>query len=109
MCNRKGQTILEFMLIIIIFLGVMITMKDDIKRHIQGRWHSAADDFGDQYDPQHVNSMTNYSTLINSDTVVQVINGSALIGSAMENGQWTNRVDTSNTLETTTGFTQVGN
>ncbi len=56
MRNRKGQTILEYTVILIIILGVMIAMKDYVKRGIQGRWKSATDDFGDQYDPQSVNS-----------------------------------------------------
>ena len=62
MFNRKGQTILEYTVIFIIILGVFIAMKDYIKRGVQGRWKSATDDFGDQYDPQYVNSNINYST-----------------------------------------------
>ena len=65
MFNRRGQTILEYTVIIIIILGVMITMKDYVKRGIQGRWKSSTDDFGEQYDPQFVNSDINFATQIN--------------------------------------------
>ncbi len=105
MHNRKGQSILEYTVIVIIILGVVIAMKDYIKRGIQGRWKSATDDFGDQYDPQAVNSSIMYATQVNSQSIVGVesdtVNGVV--------GQWTNRVDTSNSLETKTGSTQIGN
>ncbi|MBF0571205.1 MAG: hypothetical protein HQL12_04975 [Candidatus Omnitrophica bacterium] len=104
MQNRKGQSILEYTVILIIILGVMITMKDYVKRGIQGRWKSATDDMGDQYDPQSVNSSIVYATQSNGLSIVTVENGS----SASVCGQWTNRVDTSNSLETKTGYTQIG-
>jgi Flp pilus assembly pilin Flp len=109
MRNRKGQTILEYTVIVIIILGVMIAMKDYIKRGIQGRWKSAADDFGEQYDPQSVNSNIVYATQSNAQSIVTVVNGSSNATGQLEQGQWTNRVDTSNSLETKTGSTQVGN
>jgi len=104
MRNHKGQTILEFTVIIIIILGVLITMKDYIKRGVQGRWKSATDDFGDQYDPQFVNSNIVYATQSNSVSQVSVIN------TTVDNvpGQWTNRVDITNAVETKSGSTQVG-
>ena len=104
MRNQKGQTILEYTVIIIILLAVMVTMKDYVKRGIQGRWRSATDDLGDQYDPQYVNALTNYSTQVNSQSLVTVVNGS----DGADQGQWTSRSDVSNTLESKTGFTQVG-
>ena len=108
MHNRKGQTILEYTVIIIIVLGVMIAMKDYVKRGIQGRWKSATDNFGDPYDPQSINSSINYSTQTNASSSVQVINGSYNGGPQTVQGQWTSRIDLSNTWETKTGFTQVG-
>jgi len=109
MRNHKGQTILEYTVIVIIILGVMIAMKDYIKRGIQGRWKSASDDFGEQYDPQSVNSNIVYATQSNAQSIVTVVNGSSNATGQLEQGQWTNRVDMSNSLETKTGSTQVGN
>ena len=109
MRNHKGQTILEYTVIVIIILGVMVAMKDYVKRGIQGRWKSAADDFGDQYDPQSVNSNIVYATQANSESLVSVVNGSSNATGPTVQGQWTTRVDTSNSLETKTGSTQVGN
>lgn len=107
--SRKAQTILEYTVVVIIILGVMIAMKDYVKRGIQGRWKAASDDFGDQYDPQTVNSSINYMTLVNSQSVVTVINGQYQgPNEEVESGQWTTRTDASNTLETKTGYSQVG-
>ena len=104
MRNRKGQSILEYTVILVVILGVMIAMKDYVKRGVQGRWKSATDDFGEQYDPQFIGSNINYATQINSISSVLVtdatVNGVS--------GQWTNRLYTSNSLETKNGFTQVG-
>ena len=108
MRNRKGQTILEYTVIVIIILGVMIAMKDYVKRGIQGRWKSATDDFGEQYDPQAVNSNIMYATQVNSDSIVTVENGSDNSTGQLEQGQWTNRLDTSNAVETKIGNTQIG-
>lgn len=105
MLKRKGQTILEYTVILIIILGVVIAMKDYIKRGVQGRWKSAADNFGDQYDPQTVNSSINYATQVNSQSIVTVRN-ETVDGVP---GQSTIRNDWSNSLETKTGSTQVGN
>jgi len=109
MFNRKGQTILEYTVIVIIILGVMITMKDYVKRGIQGRWKSSTDDFGEQYDPQFVNSDINFATQINSMSIVNVENGQYTGGYQQEQGQWSSRTDTSNSWESKTGYTQVGN
>src|SRR5271156_6550001 len=95
MHNGKGQTILEYTVILIIILGVMITMKDYVKRGIQGRWKSATDDFGDQYDPSTVNSNIVYSTQGTSNSQVTVVDGSDSSTGQTLQGQWTNRLDTS--------------
>jgi len=109
MHNRRGQSILEYTVIIVIILGVMIAMKDYVKRGIQGRWKSAADDVGEQYDPQAVTSNITYATQVNSQSIVTVVNGSDGSTGTTQQGQWTNRVDMSNSLDTKTGYTQVGN
>jgi Flp pilus assembly pilin Flp len=106
MLNRKGQSIIEYTVIIVIILGVMIAMKDYVKRGVQGRWKSAADGLGDQYDPQAINSSVNYATQVNAQTIVQVVAGT---GPNSAIGQWTTRDDSSNDIETKTGSTQVGN
>jgi len=109
MHNRKGQTILEYTVIFIIILGALIAMKDYIKRGIQGRWRTATDDFGEQYDPTALNSDMRYATQVNGQSVVQVTAGNQIIDGVMTPGQWTGRTDYANSVETTTKNMQVGN
>jgi Flp pilus assembly pilin Flp len=106
--GRKAQTIVEYTVIVIIILGALIALKDYIKRGVQGRWKSATDDMGDQYDPQAVNSNIVYGTLVNAQTTITVENGTDDSGGPTINGLWTNRLDQSNSVETKSGFTQVG-
>ncbi len=109
MLNRKGQTLIEYTVIVIIIIGVMIAMRDYIKRGVQGRWKSATDDFGEQYDPQAVNSNIMYATQANSASTVTVEPGNDSSNGSTQLGQWTKRVDISNSAETKTGSTQIGN
>lgn len=91
-------------MIVIIIIGVMVAMKDYVKRGIQGRWKSAADDIGDQYDPTWINANIDFSTQVNAISTVTVVNQTV---NGVQ-GQWTNREDLSNTVETKTGSSQVG-
>lgn len=108
MHNRRGQSILEYTVILIVILGVLVAMKDYMKRGIQGRWKSATDDFGEQYDPTAINSDITYATLVNSQSAVTVVNGTSVVSSVTTPGQWTTRADYANSVETTTGNTQIG-
>ena len=108
MHKTKGQTILEYTVILIVILGTLVAMKDYIKRGIQGRWKSATDDFGEQYDPSAVNSDIRYSTQVNSQSIVAATPGNSVIDGVPSQGQWTTRTDYSNTVETRIGNTQIG-
>ncbi len=108
MHKRKGQSILEYTVIMVIVLGVVIAMRDYVKRGIQGRWKSSTDEMGDQYDPQHLNSDINVAVVTNSVSTVSTVNGTDSSTGTVVAGQWTNRMDQSNSTETKTGYTQVG-
>ncbi|MBI3601836.1 MAG: hypothetical protein HY209_02980 [Candidatus Omnitrophica bacterium] len=96
----KGQSFLEYSVLLIIILAVFLSMQMYIKRGIQGRWKSAVDEFGDQYDPRVANSAASYTLLSNSSTQVTVI--------PEANGQVTMRQDSTNAVETKAGSTTVG-
>ncbi len=46
---RAGQSTLEYAVLIIIVIGALLSIQVYIKRGIQGRLRSSADDIGDQY------------------------------------------------------------
>ena len=54
--NRKGQSTLEFAILIVIIIGALIAMQNFIKRGYQGRLRSASDEMGEQYSPGYVKS-----------------------------------------------------
>jgi len=51
MFNRKGQSTLEYALIIAVVVGGLLLMQHYVKRGYSGRLKSAADEMGEQYDP----------------------------------------------------------
>jgi uncharacterized protein (UPF0333 family) len=49
--RKKGQSTLEYAILIIIIIGALISIQVYIKRGIQGRLKGASDDIGTQFDP----------------------------------------------------------
>lgn len=97
---RKGQSILEFTILLTIVIGVFIAMQFYVKRGLQGRWKTSLDDFGDQYDPHLTNANVVTRIISNSSTQVQVIKD---VG-----GYWTQRADNSQSITLLNGATAVG-
>ena len=95
MGHQKGQSLLEYTILIIIILGVFVAMKDYIKRGFQGRWKTTIDDLGDQYDPRYINSKVIHTVVSNATTQVRAVDGrdDGVVG------QWTNRVDSSHSID----------
>jgi len=60
--NRKGQSTLEYAILIGIVVGALITMQIYVKRGIQGKLRSASDDIGGQFSPGLTTSEYNYTT-----------------------------------------------
>lgn len=49
--QKKGQSTLEYVVLVMIIIGALLTIQIYIKRGIQGRLKSATDDIGDQFSP----------------------------------------------------------
>ena len=100
MRNNKGQGTLEYVLVVIIILGVFIAMQNYIKRGFQGRWKASMDDLGDQYDPRLVNSLVTSTVVSNATSQVKVIYDTG--------GHWTTRTNETNAKETKDASTVIG-
>ena len=98
--NKKGQTLLEYAILIIIILAVFIAMQAYVKRGIQGRWKASVDSLGDQYDPRFANSFTNYATNSTANSLVYIV--------PVDGGFVTQRQDTTNSTESKAGQTTIG-
>ena len=53
--KRKGQSTVEYVVLIIVIIGALLWIQIYIKRGIQGRLKSAADDIGDQFSVGNTN------------------------------------------------------
>jgi uncharacterized protein (UPF0333 family) len=51
MFKRKGQSTLEYAIIIAVVVGALLAMQHYVKRGYQGRLKSASDEMGEQFDP----------------------------------------------------------
>jgi len=95
---------MEYLVLTTIILAVFLTMSYYFKRGVQGRWKSAIDDIGDQYDPRATCSSITQQVESNSSTLVTSVSAS-MFG---QNGVWTMREDHANSIETRSGGTVVG-
>ena len=64
--KRRGQSTLEYAVLVVIIIGALLTIQTYIKRGVQGRLKSATDDIGDQYSPGNTNSVK--VTTVSSNT-----------------------------------------
>jgi hypothetical protein len=93
--GKKGQSLIEYSILIVIVLAAFIATSTYIKRSMQGRWKNAVDDFGDQYDPRTATGTMTYTLQANSNSIVTVVPDGGVFT--------TQRTDISNSVENTTG------
>lgn len=94
----KGQSTVEYAVLIMIIIGALIAIQQYVKRGIQGRMRSATDDIGEQFSPGNTNiymsvqtsSRTNevyidgaYNTTLLGDEVTNMTSSANII-----NMQW---------------------
>ena len=60
--RKKGQSTLEYAVLIIIIIGALLSIQVYIKRGIQGRLKGAADDIGDQFSVGNTNVISTMTT-----------------------------------------------
>ena len=79
--RQKGQSTLEYAILIIIIIGALLSIQVYIKRGIQGRLKSATDDIGDQFSVGNTNVTTTMTTSSQSkDTFSGGVTSSLLLG-----------------------------
>jgi len=79
--KKKGQSTLEYAILIIIIIGALLSIQIYIKRGIQGQFKKAADDIGDQFSPGNTNvnrfmrvQSTTLDTFIDGTTESELLN-----------------------------------
>lgn len=68
--KKEGQTLLEYILVIICIVGALVAMQHYVKRAVQGRLRMAADQIGEQYEPKKLSGSR--TTSIDRDITVKI-------------------------------------
>lgn len=55
--QKKGQSTLEYAVLVMIIIAALLTIQNYVKRGVQGRLKSSSDDIGDQYSVGNTNSI----------------------------------------------------
>lgn len=84
--KRKGQSTLEYAVLIIIIIGALLSIQVYIKRGVQGRLKQATDDVGEQFSVGNQNALR----IVNShsstqDTFINGTSKSAILGNEIVN------------------------
>lgn len=61
--QKKGQSTLEYAVLIILIIAALLTFQNYIKRGITGRLKSSTDDIGDQFSPGNTNAVVATRTI----------------------------------------------
>jgi len=101
--KKKGQSTLEYAVLIVIIIAALLAMNQYIKRGLQGRLKSATDDIGDQFSPGN----TNYSktTTTGASEAQQFgINGIGVQSTVLLNAEVTNVNEQGNIINVQSEF-----
>jgi len=78
--KRKAQSTMEYAILIIIIIGALLSIQVYIKRGVQGRLRSAADDIGEQFSVGNTNTaVRTLSFSHTNDTYTSGVTRSALV------------------------------
>ena len=84
--QKRGQSTLEYAVLATVIIGALLTIQVYIKRGVQGRLKSAADDIGDQYSDGNTNSVKTTNTSSNvEETFSGGVSTSNILGTEVTN------------------------
>lgn len=101
--KKKGQSTLEYAVLIVIIIAALLAMNQYIKRGLQGRLKSATDDIGDQFSPGN----TNYTKTTNTGALELQAFGMNAVGvqeTRLLNQEVTTMAEGSNIINTQAEF-----
>ena len=75
--NRKGQSTLEYSILIAIIVGAIMIIQPYVGRALKGRYRDSTDNIGDQYDAGHMTA--DHTTTIEQSTAEEIF-GDASVG-----------------------------
>jgi Flp pilus assembly pilin Flp len=88
--QRRGQSTLEYAVLIVVIIGALLTIQVYIKRGVQGRLKQATDDIGDQYSDGNTNLI---KTTIRNSTTEEIFNAGSASSTIQNGGELTNTTE----------------
>ena len=88
----KGQSTVEYAVLIIIIIGALLSIQVYVKRGVQGRLRAAADDIGEQFSPGN----TNYLMTVTSSSHTNEVYTTGVQQSTLFDDEITNMVTIAN-------------
>jgi cytoskeletal protein RodZ len=88
--QKRGQSTLEYAVLIVVIIGALLTIQIYIKRGVQGRLKSAADDIGDQYSDGNTNEL---KTTIRNSSTEEIFNAGTSTSTITGSGELTNTTE----------------
>ena len=98
--QRRAQSTLEYAVLVIVIIGALLSIQNYIKRGVQGRLKSAADDIGDQYSVGNTNVIKHTFTSSNTLDTFGVNGQVGVSKSTLLNDEITNSYEKSIILDT---------
>lgn len=86
MLKKRGQSTLEYAVLIVVIIAALIAMQVYLKRGIQGRMRESSDQIGEQFSPGYTTSNITTNTFTNSTETSDAHSTTTVIAS-----QWQNR------------------
>lgn len=68
--HKKGQSTLEYGVIIAVIVAALVAMQTYVKRGIQGKMRQSADDIGEQFSPGYTTGHSATTTSVSSSETV---------------------------------------
>jgi len=93
--SKKGQNILEYVILLCVILSALLIMQVYVKRRYQGRIKQDVDELGQQYSPGHTTSQVKTKTTAHSETCT----GGKCWGKDIDPGMTVTISNTNTTLE----------
>jgi len=97
---KKGQTAIEYAVLLIVVIGSFVAIQNYLKRGLQGRWRDSVDSLGDQYDPRTADTAIVHTLSSTTQTEILALDTGT--------GYFTQRTDATTSTETKAGSTTVG-
>ena len=101
--QRRGQSVLEYTILLVIVIAALVAMQAYLKRGVQGHWKESVDGLGEQYDQGRTNSIITHQMQSTSESRMQTVKTT---NNSVE-GYYTMRSDASSSQETRNGHITV--